>query len=874
MPDTRTIQIPHEHLVAEMVAFPLAFGASLRVGVHTLDPFVARRKTKRLWRRAERYFVSHFPHVSLDELIATRNLIWFGRRPQGRIRLDAYLQRTAREWLQARGAVAVPRRPGGKRLGSYSPDARRTWRWLTFAMPADLVLAGLARDGQGPDRVNVLCPVVEGLLREGGYPETHLHVGAALDFPTAWAAGVNYAARDMTRIEFESPGADYGDGKALAPWMIRAVIVRYLLGEFLDKDDRESLTTFLNDKGEFLHANMPTHVPAVRHAIRDLQRGRLTAPVDGGAFSAVQNAYRAMTNASTLARPERLDDVQQLDPLSNFGSFTPCGHAGPSLQLQFLWRGLEYLRKRRTDTLFATLFWQVERVRCQVYRHCVQRPLTPGLMNFIRFYDRKSAVTNLLEPIECESSGVLGGVGRGLQSLEIRTSPAGDFNKQLAALRRMREQFDKLRHGTADRDEAARREAWAAMEFGIVLHFLKFRGDPADAGVPKARDRCNHADPAAPANTNCYRWQRFWQERKQRADAIVNAVKREPRLLYFLRGIDVCRDEHGVPTWVVAPLFSSVRRGVEKEIARAPLRDGSNLPTLRTTAHVGEDFVHLATGLRYMDEAARHLPLRNGDRVGHGLALGVEPEEWARKASRLPMPREDRWFDLIWERTWHSVPGARFSADRKALVEEEIERLGREIFRTRHEWTVAGARRFVERLHSRSALRSLGFPRGMLPRETGGHYWRDYPEWLPQHLEFYLYDSGVYLRSRKVQWVDVSEEAPALAELQRLVRRRYTETGITIEVNPISNLLVGDLTDLESHPLWRLAPGLGHKLGSSLQICVGSDDPFPFATTLPEEYQFLYDSLLAAGRSHAEARTWLEGIRKIGLESRFTVPWP
>ena len=49
-----------------------------------------------------------------------------------------------------------------------------------------------------------------------------------------------------------------------------------------------------------------------------------------------------------------------------------------------------------------------------------------------------------------------------------------------------------------------------------------------------------------------------------------------------------------------------------------------------------------------------------------------------------------------------------------------------------------------------------------------------------------------------------------------------------------------------------------------------SDDPLPFATTLPEEYQFLYDSLLLAGQSHATAGNWLDMIRELGMESRFT----
>jgi len=892
VPNTRTIQIPHDHLVAELVAFPFVSRSSLEIGLTALDPELKKGSTSDLWRQTEQYFVSHFPHVSLDELVSTRNLTWFGKSSRAirPIRMENYLRQTAADWLEPRGPVAVPKLPDGPTLGnSREKAARLAWRWLTFAMPGDLLLAGLTNGDHTPNQVKVISPVVETLLREGGYPETHLHAGAALDFPTGWAAGMNCVARDMSHDQFRSPGADHCEGDDLGGWVMRSAIVRYLLGEFLSREQNANtkLTRFFANRAGSVRRVSKLHCDAIGLAIQDLSNGSLTSASDQGIFAGLQNAYNWLTKASTFATPKRLDEVQKLDPLSRLRGFKAYGHDGPSVQLQFLRSGLCYLENNSDDLFFAKLFWQVERVRCQVYRHCIQRPLTPGLMNFIRYYDRKSAITDLLEPVECESAGVLGGVGDGLRSLEVRTSPKSNFQKQLADLKQMRDQFRTLARQSAsstcecesrckckknsDHNEGVSR-GWAELEYGLVLHFLKFRGDPSDEGVPKACDRGNHADPRLGGNTNLYRWQDYWNGRERSARAIVGAIQRAPDLLHFLRGIDVCRDEHGVPTWVVAPLFKLVREQVENISAEVLQHNGILLPPLRTTAHVGEDFVHLASGLRYMDEAVRYLPLRNGDRIGHGLALGVEPKEWATKSHRLPMPREDRWFDLIWERSWHSHAGARFSPDRKAFVEEEISRLGHEIFRTRHEWTVAGAKAFVKFLHSRSVLNRLGFPRGMLSRVPPR--WQDVPNWLPEHLELYLYSSQVYARSREVQWVYVDSEAPVLTELQRLLRQRYAETGITIEVNPISNLLVGDLSDLESHPLWRLAPGLGHKLGSVLQICVGSDDPFPFATTLPEEYQFLYDALLTAGRSHAEARIWLEDIRKISLESRFTVPQP
>ena len=885
MSNSRTVSISIDHIISELAAVPLCSRSALEGPLIAIDPAMSG-STRRLWRKTEAYFTSHFPHVSLDELISIRNSVWFGDQPGGPNSLPHYLKRLASKWLVSRGANAEPKIPGGSRDQEGSdPAARRAWRWMTFAMPSDLLLAGLSREGRGPVRVNVLAPSVEALLRDGGYAETHLHLGAALDFSTAWASGMNLAGRSaelshgMAWDAFSSPGADHDEGRMLAQWLVRAAIVRYFLGAFLAaRKPTVTFASYLKEVGKWLKGAFigTDSVPIIRRAFSDLLRGNLTM-IPGGSsegyldtFTAMQNAYNALTHASTYPLPEKLDDVQAMDPLAEF--YHASGHSGPSIQLQFLWQGMQRLEEQPSERLFAMLFWQVERVRGQIYRHCIQRPLTPGLMNFIRFYDRKGAVTGPLENVELESAAVLGGMGHGLRSLEVRASPQSDYDSQLKTLHHWRDRVETLKtdEGLDEVSEQRRRnghlqaKAWEEAEFGVVLHYLKFRGKQADRGNPQAFDVDNLADPGAAVNSNHYRWQDFTTQTEKNASAIADAVAHDPDVLYFLRGLDVCRDEHGVPTWVIAPMFSHVQSQVAEITQQHRCAFKPEMPRLRTTVHVGEDFVHLATGLRYMDEAIEQVPLECGDRVGHGLALGVEPELWAERAMRLAMPCEDRWLDLIWERTWHGQHESRFTADRRTFVDDEIVRLSNKILGEDYTWTPRDAAQIVAWLRDPKQLQMMGFPDGMLPDEPLSA--------LSRQFERYLTEPSLYRRGRVTEWVAVQEDGPAVAELQRLVRLRYATTGITIEVNPISNLLVGDLTDLNSHPLWRISPGLGHDVDSTLRICVGSDDPFPFATCLPEEYQFLFDSLVLAGRSQAEARTWLEHIRQLGMESRFTMP--
>jgi len=96
-------------------------------------------------------------------------------------------------------------------------------------------------------------------------------------------------------------------------------------------------------------------------------------------------------------------------------------------------------------------------------------------------------------------------------------------------------------------------------------------------------------------------------------------------------------------------------------------------------------------------------------------------------------------------------------------------------------------------------------------------------------------------------------------------------SGLAVEVNPTSNLLIGNLGDLTTHPLWRLRPPYPGEDITPVSICVGSDDPVVFGSNLRQEYQALYDAMLLAGLSDEEARQWLDRTRACGLETRFTL---
>ena len=326
-------------------------------------------------------------------------------------------------------------------------------------------------------------------------------------------------------------------------------------------------------------------------------------------------------------------------------------------------KAFRYFDEAPEDHDFALLFWQVVRVRVLYYRHIVQRPMTAGLQWFIRFYGRIKPARRPIDKLGLASAVNLGGTGEGLRSLEFRVGP----EKSGSAMRR----FVKDVHSGAKqvRKELALRDLDRDLDIGVVFHFTKDRGGGARSGAPQAHRRCSHCDPNG--NPTGYRFARFYNGWRREALALRWMIWHYPRSLVLIRGIDVATDELGVPTWVLAPLFRYLRALSESAATRAPDGPGTLAP-LRCTAHAGEDFVHLLTGLRNVEEAVRRLGLRSGDRIGHGLSLGVDGRDWCRRSGPVPIAVEERLLDLVWEWAWYGREGSDPPAGRGSFVDREI----------------------------------------------------------------------------------------------------------------------------------------------------------------------------------------------------------
>jgi hypothetical protein len=834
----RLSPIPNGLLEVDVVAYPIATEAAFTLGITSLDPALDS-VTGQLWRAAEVDLLRTFTGITVEHVTTVRDLEWFGA-PGGQTRpLSIWFRDLAGRYLERRGPDFAPRR---------RPAANADLRWIARVLPPDLLAAGL---WQGADRPSWLVdspPPTTLHLREAGFAETHLHIGAGLEFGSHWISTLFTLLdprADLAR--FQSPGGAFMDGSQLADWLLRAAIARQFLGEHLATrraGGKAGFEPFVTGrlKAEVVPLGLRVILP-LRAAVRDVMRGRLDTTHD---LKTTRWAFRRYCHAVTGYAAGAASNFSHLDPLEPY--FPAQAPAGVSTELLFAAAALREMEQTGdADNDFALAFWQTTRLRNIYYRHLTQRALTPGLAWFVRYFDRIGAgrqVTPLRELVQVAAE--VSGAGRGLHYFEFRTSPPV--------------QVDAGRSYIEDVFSALPR-ARGLKEAALVYHFIRAAGGGKTKGLPHAHGRDTHGNPApGKVNPRGYRYQSYAAGLRRQALVVARLLACHPHLLVQLRAIDLCTDELAVPVWAFVGSFRALR-AVGERVSTYLAQYGRNVPPLRRTVHAGEDYPHLLTGLRLVGDTVRRLDLQPGDRLGHALALGFDPDRWAQTTGAAVLPLDVRLFDLAWEWDCRTGPrGVGLDATRAGYLERELRSLSGELFG--RGLSPQEVSQLADDLHDPETLKLAGYPNGPRPKTATRRIKR---------VVRYLREPALFIAGSKPVVVDAAAEARAVEELQTWLRGEVAGRGLAVEINPTSNFLIGNLGEWPRHPLFRMNPPEGGGV-NPVPLVVGSDDPLVFATGLPDEYSALERALADAGVPKPAAHRWLDEVRATGVKFRFTLP--
>lgn len=354
---------------------------------------------------------------------------------------------------------------------------------------------------------------------------------------------------------------------------------------------------------------------------------------------------------------------------------------------------------------------------------------------------------------------------------------------------------------------------------------------------------------------------------RRTSGVLLSCLSRWPRLQKWVRGIDAAANELHAPPDVFASVFRVCRRA----------------GLSHRTYHAGEDFRHLLAGIATMWEALTLLELRDGDRIGHGTAMGIRPKLWLeRMPSSLTLSRGEWMLSVL--AAWQLLRDVRQAFACSQRLERELERVAYEIFR-----------RAVTAQEIERAMALRGLSRNDLMRHRSGNndqhyeplsaYWREEDDLVKEACRRQPHDVSLlwtWLSDPDVlasadEWTVQNAsflDADSYVQLQQALMQQVSNRGVIIETLPSSNVRISQYHHVnEHHSLrWMQVPGHMEVGDPEIMVSLGSDDPGVFAGNLESEFYLLYGALREAGLSDGDALRRLSVMNERGRSNRFHHP--
>ncbi|WP_122587797.1 adenosine deaminase [Pseudomonas viridiflava] len=427
-----------------------------------------------------------------------------------------------------------------------------------------------------------------------------------------------------------------------------------------------------------------------------------------------------------------------------------------------------------------------------------------------------------------KTAALIGRILRGyLQFLEEDENGAeldNSISFKPQSLTELIERVYQLENGHTNTPKSMRR-----LRLGLVPHFIK-------QALPNERKAFYSDCDTRPLCRDA----KLRRDTDQNARALVALLDMTRGLNKLIRGIDAASNERHAGPEVFAPVFRRMRS--------AGIR--------RFTYHVGEDFAHLASGLRAIGEAILYLDLDAGCRIGHGTAAGINPKIWWNSVhDYVVLPLEERLDDLVF--AWDTLRHARVHLESIPLIESEIRDIAMKIWQnpaiSPETLAMAWKLRSLDPLAINTTNNDVDpnlRKEAQLHAEARIHNYAAYIHFLKRHgigaepKEILKYQEEIVIYRNS----DVLRPK-LLRTLQQIILKRLDECTIAIETLPSSNVRISIHNGYDDHHALNWL-GLGnHPMQSSVSVVIGSDNPGIFATGLRQEYAHILRILRSRAHS-------------------------
>ena len=390
---------------------------------------------------------------------------------------------------------------------------------------------------------------------------------------------------------------------------------------------------------------------------------------------------------------------------------------------------------------------------------------------------------------------------------------------------------------------------------------------------------------------------------KKQAKAIVELRESYSNNSSLIRGIDAAASEFDSRPEVFAQSFRYLKDHKLKGVFNN-LKEEINEHKLYATYHAGEDFYDVVDGLRTIDETIHFLSFKQGDRIGHALALGINVKDYYDfKERKLMLPKEMLLDNIVWLLAKIRKFGISICRPEVNRLEKLYDSLFREIY----------LENFDEKLKNEYYPHTLYFDAWKLRGDDPYLYLYDYKEdveskpnvtyWERCRIN-YFYPKNTSIRKsnsvkflyhsyhfnpkvkrigKEIKQFTISDDYIALVhEVQKCCTETIKQLNIGIECNPTSNYLIGTFDKYAKHPIISFY-NLGLETDPEkikecpqLFVSINTDDQGIFGTSLENEYALMAIALEKEKDEKGKPKynptmiyKWLDNIRKMGLEQSF-----
>lgn len=337
---------------------------------------------------------------------------------------------------------------------------------------------------------------------------------------------------------------------------------------------------------------------------------------------------------------------------------------------------------------------------------------------------------------------------------------------------------------------------------------------------------------------------------------LFDLLKKYPKLNKIITGIDAAANELETPPEVFATLFRNCRRHRIQHF----------------TYHVGEDFEHLLSGIRAVYEAITFLDLRNGDRIGHATAIGINPQFWLDKMPDSMFLGQGQWLEnLLFLR--HIALKNHLPCYSLAHIESQIHEISLRIFGEKHDVNILQQffycrdldPKIVKLILDKKIFHFIGW-RAQEYELIVNKKIRDevlvllYKRWFSPEI--------IINYEKKEEFFLSLISFDILLSAQQFVQSLVKDRSIVIEVLPTSNVRISHYNSIKEHHIfrWISVPSTKFNGDCCMTISLGSDDPGIFVTDMRNEFYHLFSTLVTEFK-YSE-RQALSEIAKINENGR------